>query len=71
MNQINHEKINKLNQELILDRTDLTRLESCYDDEELNWLIHLLKNEECIRKPKRIESFDFEKSELIEGIIEE
>ena len=65
-NILHTEKIRKLNQELILSHDDLIDLSYCIDDEELDYLIDLYKNHPIVKRPKKIESYDFNKSKQIE-----
>ena len=62
------QKINKLNQELILDHDDFLELSLCDDIESLDYLIDLMTNHPILRKPKRVDSFNFSKSKLVEGL---
>ena len=59
------QKINKLDQELILDHEDFVQLSLCDNSESLDYLIDLMRNHPILRKAKRIDSFDFEKAKLI------
>lgn len=59
------QKINKLNQELILDKIDLLQLALC-DNKEIDYLINIMKNHPLLKKPTRKESYDFDKVDLVE-----